>query len=148
MSILLIQVQNSAGQITNVLLLEEELKPAPTKWREKAATRHQRRMDRPKYKRQNTFQKCFESVLPQNTIVFCHLPNNCYHICTYPTVMQIILSTKDDLRPHQPPPVPLSAPCWHRHHRCHGCRVVPAIATAQRHCRCHCHTCRCLLQPH
>ena len=34
---------------------------------------------------QNTFQKCFESVLSQNTFVFCHTPNNWYHICTYPT---------------------------------------------------------------
>ena len=39
----------------------------------------------------------------QNTFVFCHSPNNCYHICKYPTVMQIIVSTKDDLHPHWPP---------------------------------------------
>ncbi len=79
--------------------------------------------------RQNTFQKCFESILPQNTFVFCHKPNNCYHIiCKYPTVMQIKVITKDDLRPHRPPPLPLSAPCWRRHHRCHGCRIVDAIA--------------------
>ena len=25
--------------------------------------------------------------------------------------------------------MPLSAPCWRRRHRCHGCRVVTAIAT-------------------
>ena len=43
--------------------------------------------------------------------------------------MQIIVSTKDDLRPHQPPPLPLSAPCWRRHHRCHGCCLVATIAT-------------------
>ena len=36
---------------------------------------------------QNTFQKCFESVLPQNTFVFCHTPNNCYHICTIRTLL-------------------------------------------------------------
>jgi hypothetical protein len=27
------------------------------------------------------------------------------------------------------PPLSLSAPCWHRHHCCHGCRVAAAIAT-------------------
>ena len=29
----------------------------------------------------------------------------------------------------RPPPLPLSAPCWRRRHRCHGCRVVATIAT-------------------
>ena len=45
--------------------------------------------------------------------------------------MQIIVSTKDDLRPHRPPPLPLSlsAPCWLCRHRCHGCRVVATIVT-------------------
>ena len=56
------------------------------------------------------------------------MPNNCHHICTYPTVMQIIVSKKDDLRPQWPPPLPLLAPCWRRRYRCHGCRVVTAIA--------------------
>ena len=37
---------------------------------------------------------------------------------------------KDELRPHRPPPLPLSAPCWRRRHRCHGCHVVAAIAIA------------------
>ena len=55
------------------------------------------------------------------TIVTSHL----YHM--YPTVMQIIVSTKDDLRPHRPPPRPLLAPCWRRRHRYHGCRVVATI---------------------
>jgi hypothetical protein len=41
---------------------------------------------------------------------------------------QIIVSTKDDLHPHRPPPLPLSAPCWRRRHRCHGRRIVAAIA--------------------
>jgi len=35
---------------------------------------------------------------------------------------------KDDLRQHRLPPLPLSAPCWCRHHHCHGCRIVTAIA--------------------
>jgi len=35
---------------------------------------------------------------------------------------------KDDLCPHRPPPLPLSALCWCDRHRCHGCRVVIAIA--------------------
>ncbi len=42
--------------------------------------------------RQNTFQKCFESVLPETTFGFCHTPSNCFHICKYPTVIQIIVS--------------------------------------------------------
>ena len=81
--------------------------------------------------------------MPQNTCVFCHTPNNCYHICTYPTVMQIIVSTTDDLRPHQPPPLPLPAVStmlvlpsplpWllHCRHHCRRC-----------HRRCHCNSCR------
>ena len=44
------------------------------------------------------------------------------------TVMQIIVSTKDDLRPHRPPPLPLLALCWRRRHCCHGCRVAAVIA--------------------
>jgi hypothetical protein len=68
-------------------------------------------------------QKCFES----KHFVFCHTPDNCF--ASIRTVMQIIVSnTKDDLRPHRPPPLPLSAPCWRRRHHCHGCRVVAAIA--------------------
>ena len=60
--------------------------------------------------------------------MFCHTPNNCYHICMYPTVMQIIVSTKDNLRPHRPPYLLLSAPCWRHRHLCHGCHVDTAIA--------------------
>ncbi len=30
--------------------------------------------------------------------------------------------------PHLPSPLPLSALCWCRRHRCHGCRFVAAIA--------------------
>ena len=41
---------------------------------------------------------------------------------------QIIVSTKDDLHPHWPPPLPLSAPCWCHRHCCHGHHVVAAIA--------------------
>ena len=44
------------------------------------------------------------------------------------TYILTILSTKDDLRPHRPPPLPLSAPSWRRRHCCHGCHVVAAIA--------------------
>ena len=73
----------------------------------------------------------------------------CFAIClpivitSVRTVMQIIVSTmKDDLHPHWPPPLPLSAPppsllpwlprfCCHcRRHHCN--------------CNCHCHGCRCL----
>ena len=64
----------------------------------------------------------------QNTFVFCHMPDNCYHICTY--CQQIIVSTmKDYLPPHRPPPLTLSAPRWRHRHRCHGCRAVAHIAT-------------------
>jgi len=67
-------------------------------------------------------------VLNQNTFVFCHTPDNCYHICTY--CQQIIVSTmKDYLPPHQSPPLTLSAPRWRHCHRCHGCRTVAHIAT-------------------
>ena len=56
-----------------------------------------------------------------------HTPHNCYAYLR--TIMQIIVSTmKNDLRPHRPPPLPLSAPGWRRrHHDCHGCRFVAAI---------------------
>ena len=30
------------------------------------------------------FWKCFVAT-KHKTFVFCHMPNNCYHICTYPT---------------------------------------------------------------
>jgi len=49
-------------------------------------------------------------------------------ITSLPTVVQIIVSTKDDLHPHWPPPLPLSVSCWRRRHCCHGCRIVAAIA--------------------
>ena len=82
-----------------------------------------------------TFKRCYKVSHPglhhtcnQNTFVFYHTPDNCYHICTY--CQQIIVSTmKDDLPPHRPPPLPLSAPHWRHHHRCHGCRAVALIAT-------------------
>ena len=52
-----------------------------------------------------------------------------YH--AYPTVMQIIVRLKLTSAHigRRPPPLPLSAPCWRRRHRCHGCRVVATIAT-------------------
>ena len=78
---------------------------------------------------QNTRYSVFESVLPQHILVFCHTPSNCYHICKSPTIMQKVVSTKDDLRPHRMPPLTLLAPCWCRLHRCHGCHVVATIAT-------------------
>ena len=49
-------------------------------------------------------------------------------ITSLSTVVQIIVSTKDDLHPHWPPPLPLSVSCWHRRHCCHGCHIVAAIA--------------------
>ena len=69
-------------------------------------------------------------ILNQNTFVFCHTPDSCYHKCMYcHAKLQIIVSTtKDDLRPHWPPPLPLSVPCWHHCNRCHGCHIVAAIA--------------------
>ena len=81
--------------------------------------------------------------MPQNTFVFCHTPNKCYHICKYPTVMQIIVSTNNDLRPKSTapsaivgamlvPPSPLPwLPCCRRHCRRRQC-----------HCHCHCYGCR------
>ncbi len=83
---------------------------------------------------QNTNVFCqskHKSLLNQNTFVFCHAPDNCYRICTYCYANNSEYGTlKDDLRPHRhrPPPLPLSAPCWRRRHRCHGCHVVAAIA--------------------
>ena len=67
-------------------------------------------------------------VLNQNTFVFCHTPDNCYHSCTYCHANNIKYYTKDDLHPHWPPPLPLSAPCWRHCHRCYGCCVVATIA--------------------
>ena len=79
---------------------------------------------------QNTFEIYLLGLFTQNTFVFWHTPNNCYRICTIRTLLLSNNSkTKDDLRPHWPPPLPLSAPCWRRRHRCHGCRVVATIAT-------------------
>ena len=81
--------------------------------------------------RQNTFEifllglftpkslLCFGIRL---TIVITSVPFVPYYYA------QTMVSTKDDLRPHRPPPLPLSVPCWRRHHRCHGCRVVVTIA--------------------
>ena len=74
----------------------------------------------------------------QNTYVFCHKTLYCFAIrltivitTSVRTVLQIIVSnTKDDLRPHRPPHLPLSPPYWRRRHRCHGCHVVAAIAIA------------------
>ena len=46
--------------------------------------------------------------------------NNCFTSVPYVPYCyaQIIVSTKDDLCPHRPPPLPLSAPCWCRRHHC------------------------------
>ena len=65
------------------------------------------------------------SVL-QNTLVFCHMPNNCYHICTYCYANNRKYSRKDDLRPHRQPPLPLSA--LSSPLPCHGCRIAADIA--------------------
>jgi hypothetical protein len=67
-------------------------------------------------------------VLNQNTFMFCHTPDNCYHICIYCSANNSKYPMKDDLHPHQPPPLPILAPCWRRSHRCHGYRIVAAIA--------------------
>ena len=88
--------------------------------------------------RKNTFQKYFEMVLPQITFVFCHTPNNCFHICKYPTVMQKIVSTTRKMTSAAPsvtvgamlaPPskLPWLPRC------CRHCR--------RRHCRCHYYGC-------
>jgi hypothetical protein len=67
--------------------------------------------------------KCFAkhiSVLPNKTLHFFAIRLTIVIISVRP-VMQIIVSTKYDLRP--PPtsdaPSAMSAPCWRRRHRCH-----------------------------
>jgi hypothetical protein len=85
--------------------------------------------------RLKTLPKCFGKTLSvlaehlsvlQNTLVFCHTPNNCYHICTYCYANNRKYSMKDDLHPQRPPPLPLSA--LSSPLPCHGCRIAADIA--------------------
>ena len=91
--------------------------------------------------RQNTFQKCFESILLQNTFVFCHTPTNCYHICPYPTVILLFDALSLIIENSHVGPTP-SPFCFHRRPQLLSAtvNVVVAATTARcphsrRHCR-------------